>query len=79
MQFMRARLEDPSWFQAGSYKVFDERARNILDGRERPFWIDDPGRTDLVQYPPAFPLWVAAIYGLTGERSMYAVQRVLAT
>ena len=76
MQFMRAHLEDPSWFQPGSYKVFDERARNILDGRERPFWIDDASRTDLVQYPPAFPLWVAAIYGLTGERSMYAVQRV---
>jgi len=76
MRFMRAHLEDPSWFQPGSYRVFDERARNILDGRERPFWIDDPGRTDLVQYPPAFPLWVAAVYGLTGERSMYALQRV---
>jgi 4-amino-4-deoxy-L-arabinose transferase-like glycosyltransferase len=76
MRFMRAHLEDPSWFQPGSYKVFDERAQNILDGRERPFWIDDPGRTDLVQYPPAFPLWVAAVYGVTGERSMYAVQRV---
>jgi 4-amino-4-deoxy-L-arabinose transferase-like glycosyltransferase len=76
MRFMREHLEDPSWFQPGSYKVFDERAQNILDGRERPFWIDDPGRTDLVQYPPAFPLWVAAVYGVTGERSMYAVQRV---
>ncbi|HKQ51816.1 MAG TPA: glycosyltransferase family 39 protein, partial [Pyrinomonadaceae bacterium] len=76
MRFMRAHLEDPSWFQPGSYKVFDERAQNILDGRERPLWIDDPERTDLVQYPPAFPLWVAAIYGLTGERSMYSVQRV---
>jgi hypothetical protein len=75
-EFMREHLEDASWFQKGSYTVFDERARNILDGRERPFWIDDPSRTDLVQYPPAFPLWVAAIYSLTGERSMYAVQRV---
>jgi hypothetical protein len=75
-QFMRSHLEDPSWFQSGSYAVFDERARNILDGRERPFWIDDASRTDLVQYPPAFPLWVTAIYSATGERSMYAVQRV---
>ena len=76
MQFMRAHLNDTAWFQPGSYAVFDERARNILDGRERPFWIDDSSRTDLVQYPPAFPLWVAAIYYLTGERSAYAVQSV---
>jgi hypothetical protein len=76
MQFMRAHLNDTAWFQPGSYAVFDERARNILDGRERPFWIDDPSRTDLVQYPPAFPLWVAAIYYLTGERSVYTVQSV---
>ena len=47
-----------------------------MDGRERAFWIDDPTRTDLVQYPPAFPLWVALIYKMTGERSAYAVQSV---
>ncbi|MDT4899004.1 MAG: hypothetical protein QOH25_4081 [Acidobacteriota bacterium] len=76
MQFMRAHLNDTAWFQPGSYAVFDERARNILDGRERPFWIDDSSRTDLVQYPPAFSLWVALIYHLTGERSVYAVQSV---
>jgi 4-amino-4-deoxy-L-arabinose transferase-like glycosyltransferase len=76
MQFMRAHLSDPSWFQSGSYLVFDKRARNVLDGRESAFWINDASRTDLVQYPPAFPLWVALIYRLTGERSMYAVQRV---
>jgi 4-amino-4-deoxy-L-arabinose transferase-like glycosyltransferase len=75
-QFMRAHLNDAGWFQYGSYQVFDKRANNILDGRESAFWIDDPTRTDLVQYPPAFPLWVAAIYKVTGERSMYAVQRV---
>ena len=76
MEFMRAHLSDPGWFQSGSYQVFDKKARNILDGRENLFWIDDPTRTDLVQYPPAFPLWVALIYKLTGERSMYVVQSV---
>ncbi|MDQ3754083.1 MAG: glycosyltransferase family 39 protein [Acidobacteriota bacterium] len=75
MQFMRAHLNDAGWFQYGSYSVFDERARGILDGRERLFWIDDSSRTDLVQYPPAFPWWVAAIYQISGERSSAAVQR----
>jgi 4-amino-4-deoxy-L-arabinose transferase-like glycosyltransferase len=75
-QFMRAHLNDPGWFQSGSYAVFDKQARNILDGLERPFWISDPSRTDLAQYPPAFPLWVALIYTLSGERSMYAMQSV---
>ncbi|HYY56860.1 MAG TPA: hypothetical protein VE842_05965 [Pyrinomonadaceae bacterium] len=75
-QFMGPRLNDPGWFQSGSYKVFDERAQNILDGRERPFWIDDKTRTDLIQYPPAFPLWMAFIYAASGERSSYAVHRV---
>lgn len=76
LQFMRAHLNDPSWFQSGSYKVFDRRARSILDGSEGLFRINDPSRTDLVQYPPAFPWWVATIYWLTGEHSAYAVQNV---
>jgi 4-amino-4-deoxy-L-arabinose transferase-like glycosyltransferase len=74
--FIRDHLHDASWFQHGSYRVFDKRAQDILDGRGRLFWIDDPTRTDLVQYPPAFPWMVAAIYRLTGERSAYAVQKV---
>lgn len=74
MQFVRAHFNDPGWFQYGSYAVFDERARAILDGRERAFWIDDPTRTDLVQYPPAYPMWLAAVYRATGEPSIYAVQ-----
>ena len=73
-QFLRAHLSDPAWFQSGSYKVFDRRARSLLDGSERLFWIDDPSRTDLVQYPPAFPWLIATIYWLTGEYSAYAVQ-----
>jgi 4-amino-4-deoxy-L-arabinose transferase-like glycosyltransferase len=76
LQFMRAHLNDPSWFQSGSYEVFDRRARSMLDGSERLFWIDDPSRTDLVQYPPAFPWLVATIYWVTGEHSAYAVQNV---
>ena len=71
--FLRANLNDPGWFQSGSYRVFDKRANDILDGG-RLFWIDDPSRTDLAQYPPAYPWMVAAIYRLTGQRSAYAVQ-----
>ena len=56
---MRAHLNDPGWFQVGSYAKFDRQARDILDGRQRLFWIDDPARTDLAQYPPAFPALVA--------------------
>ena len=75
-QFMRAHLNDPAWFQVGSYAKFDRLARSILDGRQNLFWIDDPTRTDLVQYPPAFPAVVALIYKVGGDRSAYAVQNV---
>ncbi|HEY6660881.1 MAG TPA: hypothetical protein VI031_07055, partial [Pyrinomonadaceae bacterium] len=63
---MRAHLNDPAWFQVGSYAKFDRQARDILDGRQRLFWIDDPARTDLAQYPPAFPALVALIYKASG-------------
>ena len=76
LMFMRAHLQDPAWFQTGSYAKFDRQAQDILDGRQRIFLIDDPGRTDLAQYPPAFPAFVAAIYGLSSERSAYVVQVV---
>jgi 4-amino-4-deoxy-L-arabinose transferase-like glycosyltransferase len=74
---MRAHLNDPSWFQSGSYAKFDRQARDILDGRQRLFWIDDPTRTDLAQYPPAFPALVAVIYKVSGEHSAYSVQIVV--
>jgi 4-amino-4-deoxy-L-arabinose transferase-like glycosyltransferase len=77
LQFMRAHLNDPGWFQVGSYAKFDRQARDILDGRQKLFWIDDATRTDLAQYPPAFPALVALIYKVTGERSAYSVQLVL--
>lgn len=76
LMFMRAHLDDPAWFQTGSYGKFDRQARDILDERQPIFLIDDPTRTDLAQYPPAFPAAVAAIYGVTGERSAYSVQLV---
>jgi 4-amino-4-deoxy-L-arabinose transferase-like glycosyltransferase len=74
---MRAHLNDPAWFQVGSYAKFDRQARDILDGRQRLYWIDDPARTDLAQYPPGFPALLALIYKLTGERSAYSAQIVL--
>lgn len=75
-QFLSERLGDAGWFQYGSYKIFDQRAQGIMDGRESFFFVPDSSRTDLIQYPPAFPLWVAFIYSVTGERSAHAVLRV---
>lgn len=77
LQFMRSHLHDPAWFQVGSYAKFDRQASDLLDGRQRLFWIDDPTRTDLAQYPPAFPALLAMIYWSTGERSAYSAQIVL--
>ena len=53
------------------------QARDILAGRQSFFWIDDATRTDLAQYPPAFPAFLALIYKLSGERFAYTVQIVL--
>ena len=77
LQFMRAHLNDPGWFQVGSYAKFDRQARDILEGRQKLFWIDDATRTDLAQYPPAFPALVALIYKVTGAHSAYSVQLVI--
>jgi 4-amino-4-deoxy-L-arabinose transferase-like glycosyltransferase len=79
LQFMRANLNEPGWFQGGSYAKFDRQARAILDGSQRLFWIDDPTRTDLAQYPPAFPALVALIYKFSSAPSAYAVQTVVWT
>jgi len=76
LQFMRAHLNDPAWFQVGSYAKFDRQARDILDGRQRLFWIDDATRTDLAQYPPAFPALVALIYKISGDYSAFSIQLV---
>lgn len=76
LQFMRAHLNDPGWFQVGSYRKFDRQAHAILDGQQRLFWIDDATRTDLAQYPPAFPICVALIYKFSNAPSAYTVQTV---
>ena len=76
LQFMRTHLHDPSWFQIGSYARFDRQARGILAGSQGLFWIHDPSRTDLAQYPPAFPWVVASIYKLSGNYSPEMVQIV---
>lgn len=76
--FLRAHLNDPAWFQSGSYRVFEKGVSEMLDGKGRWFWIDDPTRTDLIQYPPAYPWMVAAVYRVTGQRSPAAVQLVQA-
>ena len=76
-QFMSIRLNDAGWFQYGSYAIFDQRAQNILDGKESVYWINDASRTDLIQYPPAFPAAIAIIYKLTGVRSSFVVHRVI--
>jgi 4-amino-4-deoxy-L-arabinose transferase-like glycosyltransferase len=74
--FLRAHFSDPGWFQFGSYAVFDVQARGILDHKTRPFWIDDSSRTDQMIYPPGYPLWMAFIYAITGDRSTVSVQQV---
>lgn len=74
--FLGAHLDDASWFQFGSYAVFDQPAQDILDHKSPRFWISDPSRTDRIVYPPGYSLWLAFIYRLTGERSAAAVQRV---
>jgi 4-amino-4-deoxy-L-arabinose transferase-like glycosyltransferase len=74
--FLRAHFDDPGWFQSGSYAIFDGQAQGILDRKVRPFWIDDSSRTDQIVYPPGYPLWVAFIYALTGDRSPASVQKV---
>src|SRR5688572_4095650 len=73
--FMGERLDDAGWFQYGSYKIFDQRAHDILDRKEPIFFITDSSRTDLIQYPPAFPMLIALIYSASGEHSSYAVLR----
>ncbi|MEP6637329.1 MAG: glycosyltransferase family 39 protein, partial [Acidobacteriota bacterium] len=74
MRFVRDHLADPSWFQSGTFALFDRQAQNILDGKASPFWIDDPSQTETAVYPPGYPLWLAFIYKVSGERSAYVVQ-----
>jgi hypothetical protein len=74
--FLRNRLDDPAWFQRGTYAAFEERAVKVIDGKEPIFWVSDPSRTDVIFFPPGYPLMIAAIFRLTGQHSIYAVQAV---
>jgi 4-amino-4-deoxy-L-arabinose transferase-like glycosyltransferase len=74
--FIRANLNDPGWFPSGIYANFDRQAQDWLDGRASMFWIDDPSHTDAAIYPPGYPLWLAFVYTLTGNRTPGAVQNV---
>ena len=74
--FLRAHLNDPSWFPFGIYSAFDRQAQDGLDGRASFFRIDDPSRTDAAIYPPGYPLWLALVYKLSGIRYASAVQNV---
>ncbi|HYJ88453.1 MAG TPA: glycosyltransferase family 39 protein [Pyrinomonadaceae bacterium] len=76
MRFIRDNLSDPGWFQSGSYALFDRQAQNILDGTSSIFWIDDPAKTEAAVYPPGYPIWLALIYRISGQRSAVAIQRV---
>jgi 4-amino-4-deoxy-L-arabinose transferase-like glycosyltransferase len=74
--FLRAHLGDLGWFPYGIYSIFDRQAQDGLDGRASFFRIDDPSRTDAAIYPPGYPLWLAFIYKLSGQRSPAVVQNV---
>jgi hypothetical protein len=73
-EFLRPRLTDAGWFQFGTYAIFDKQAHDILDGRAPVFWIDDQSQTQSAVYPPGYALWLALIYKVSGERSVYVVQ-----
>lgn len=74
--FIREHFDDPGWFQFGSYGVFDRQAQDILDQRASIFWISDASRTDQIVYPPGYPIWLAIVYGLSGDRTPVSVQKV---
>jgi hypothetical protein len=75
-QFIFNHLNDPGWFQSGSYAVFDQQAQDVLDGKASFFRIPDSSRTDLITYPPGYPVWVAFIYTIAGIRSAHPVLQV---
>ena len=72
--FINTHLSDPAWFQSGTFAIFDRKAQDILDHKSSFFWIDDASHTETAVYPPGYPLWIAAIYKLTSDRSAASVQ-----
>lgn len=74
--FVQTHLNDPAWFQSGTYAIFDRHAQKILDGQASIFWIGDPAQTEAAIYPPGYAAWLTVVYTITGERSAFATQRV---
>lgn len=78
--FIQQHLYDPGWFQFGTYAHFDRQAQDILERKASLFFVNDPTRTETAIYPPGYPLWIAFIYKVTGQRgpaSALTVQWVL--
>jgi len=71
--FISAHIYESSWFPYGIYGAFDAQAQAVLDGKASPFFISDLSDTKSVIYPPGYSLWLAAIYGITGVRSVSIV------
>jgi 4-amino-4-deoxy-L-arabinose transferase-like glycosyltransferase len=74
--FVQTHLDDPAWFQTGTYAIFDRQAQKILDGQASIFWVGDPAQTEAAIYPPGYAAWLALVYTITGERSVSATQKV---
>lgn len=72
--FIHEHIYDLAWFQLGTYAHFDRQAQNILDHKASLFLIDDPSRTETAIYPPGYPIWVAFVYKVTGQRLATTVQ-----
>ena len=75
-QFVDGTPNDPNYRLRAIVQGFDMMAQRILDGQDSAFWIDEPLRPYFGIYPPGYPLWVAFIYSVSGERSARVVQRV---
>ena len=74
--FIAAHFNDSAWFQYGSYAVFDRQAQAVLDGKQSSFRISDSSRTDLIQYPPGYPFWMALAYRISGSRTPLVIQHI---
>ena len=74
--FIFEHMTEPAWFQPAQYALVNDQAQEVLDGKRPVFWIDDPTRTDLLVYPPGYSLWMAFVFGVSGDRSPYTLQAI---
>jgi hypothetical protein len=82
-EFIGQNIANPAWFPYGIYAIFDHQAQDILDDKANAFWVEDahliPRAATAAVYPPGYPLWLAFIYRVSGERSALTVQGVQLT